>query len=363
MSQYSHYRKNKPKEPEINELKTRLEFPKVSQLSNFLIFFSFPTFDVYSSMSVWHTGNNLPQQKLTSQYPPTMHDTDNNFSHTLETLVRDYNMVQQYNAALFTQCLFAIYSGNKSCYEDISKLKFKLLAKDPVQEEAKTYREHREKKGVNDSDGWDDNNASTSTNHVRDNGWGDTNTSSKGARDNGWGDSNKSSWNDRSKDDSNSRGGFGGRREGRPDDWPCTKCDYKTNFGSRNECFKCKEPRGDSGSSFGGAQQRPRREPRPDDWACECGYKTNFGNRTECFKCHKPKDDSSNDSGFGGKRSSSGWDDEENDSKKQKTDNGGGENWDDEVPSTSAKSAETAEVVIEKKTEINPAMKDGEDWD
>lgn len=38
-------------------------------------------------------------------------------------------------------------------------------------------------------------------------------------------------------------------RQARPDDWDCTKCSFKGNFGSRSECFKCYEPRDESSTS------------------------------------------------------------------------------------------------------------------
>lgn len=74
-------------------------------------------------------------------------------------------------------------------------------------------------------------------------------------------------------------------------EWYCTdsSCGAK-NFGNRTECFKCSEPKGD-------AQDVPSTDsgfkPRANDWICtdsSCGVK-NFGSRNECFKCHEPKGD------------------------------------------------------------------------
>lgn len=73
------------------------------------------------------------------------------------------------------------------------------------------------------------------------------------------------------------------------------------NFASRTECFKCKEPKpegaggggGNDGGGWGGSSEqnggsRPPREPRAGDWDCSCGV-NNFASRNECFKCKEPK--------------------------------------------------------------------------
>jgi hypothetical protein len=297
-------------------------------------------------MSVWHTGNNLPE----NNYIPStsnMTDTNNNPNnqHTLESLLNDYNKISVFNNQIFTQCLFAIFSNNPEKCEIWSHAKFKALNMTPEPVEAKSYKEHREMKY---------NKGNTET---KDDGWGDELSTSN----NGWDDDSSSSnrgWGDKNNSRSYTNGG--GRREGRQDDnWACKKCDYKTNFGSRSECFKCKEPRTDGGGA------RPRREARSDDWACTiCDYKTNFGNRNECFKCKEPRGDSgSRISGqsrsYGNKRSfenekkvSSGWSDDESDAKKPKIEETNAtKNWDDE-PATK----------VEAKTEVNTAVCGDEDW-
>lgn len=358
----SGYRKNKTKEPEINELKTRY-FSNLKYLHS--TFYSISSIVHNSSMSVWHTGNNLPEHNY---IPPTknMNDQNNNTNatlpmqqnanqHTLETLLADYNQISVYNNHIFTQCLFAIFSMNPEKCENWSQAKFKALKYTPEPVEAKSYREHREMK--------------VKAEPKVDSGWGDEISTSSRPSNNGWEDDASFSSGNRGYG-GGSRGGGGnnngGGRQGRAEDWACTKCDYKTNYGTRNECFKCKEPREDGGGApRGGA--RPRREPRPDDWACtSCDYKTNFGNRNECFKCHEPKSDSgSGGSGstrkFGNKRSfdddnkvSSGWSDDESDAKKPKLDENtvkpSGDDWDDEP----------AAAKVEKKTVENSAVCDDE---
>lgn len=80
---------------------------------------------------------------------------------------------------------------------------------------------------------------------------------------------------------------------GRKPDWICDGCGAKV-FGSKDTCFKCQEPKGnskdapaDGDGGYGGA---PR--GRKSDWICDgCGAKV-FGSKDTCFKCQAPKGDS-----------------------------------------------------------------------
>ncbi|XP_037046798.1 ATP-dependent RNA helicase vasa-like [Bradysia coprophila] len=72
-------------------------------------------------------------------------------------------------------------------------------------------------------------------------------------------------------------------------EWICTDTSCATkNFGHRTECFKCYAAKGDAED----VAAEPYK-PRASDWICtnsSCALK-NFGNRFECFKCHEPKGD------------------------------------------------------------------------
>ncbi|XP_055295049.1 ATP-dependent RNA helicase vasa isoform X2 [Sitodiplosis mosellana] len=91
-------------------------------------------------------------------------------------------------------------------------------------------------------------------------------------------------------------------RGGRPNDWICDSCGAKV-FGSKTTCFKCQADKGDSkdapaddgGNSFrsnnrdgGDGGSRPGPGGKPGDWTCACGV-SNYASRNECFKCQEPK--------------------------------------------------------------------------
>lgn len=80
-----------------------------------------------------------------------------------------------------------------------------------------------------------------------------------------------------------SRGGFK-----RANDWICSECNAKV-FGSKDSCFKCQAPKGDSKDAP--PDDGSRGSGRPSDWICNsCSAKV-FGSRNECFKCQEPKGD------------------------------------------------------------------------
>ncbi|OEL21405.1 hypothetical protein BAE44_0017577 [Dichanthelium oligosanthes] len=71
----------------------------------------------------------------------------------------------------------------------------------------------------------------------------------------------------------------------KPGDWNCKNCQH-LNFGRRDYCQRCHDPRPDlqfsDGYSTGGVLTSL--DIRPGDWYCSCGYH-NFASRSSCFKC------------------------------------------------------------------------------
>merc|ERR1711962_1985405 len=90
-------------------------------------------------------------------------------------------------------------------------------------------------------------------------------------------------------------GGGGGRH---PGDWDCPECQFM-NFGSRDECLKCRARRGGGGGGY--RRRDSSRSPprgggggsrRPGDWFCSQCQFSNFASRERCFKCAASKDSS-----------------------------------------------------------------------
>ncbi|CAL4187945.1 unnamed protein product [Meganyctiphanes norvegica] len=94
------------------------------------------------------------------------------------------------------------------------------------------------------------------------------------------------------------RGGGGGGGGRHPGDWDCPECQFM-NFGSRDECLKCRARRGGGG---GYRRRDSSRSPprggggggsrRPGDWFCSQCQFSNFASRERCFKCAASKDSS-----------------------------------------------------------------------
>merc|ERR1711942_81466 len=88
-------------------------------------------------------------------------------------------------------------------------------------------------------------------------------------------------------------GGGGGRH---PGDWDCPECQFM-NFGSRDECLKCRARRGGGGGGY--RRRDSSRSPprggggggsrRPGDWYCSQCQFSNFASRERCFKCAASK--------------------------------------------------------------------------
>lgn len=83
-------------------------------------------------------------------------------------------------------------------------------------------------------------------------------------------------------------GSMKGRGSGaRGQDWTCADCGL-SNFSTRNECRKCNKPRPEGeGSSFEGGRSMPPSK----EWLCESCKFQNRMTRKECMKCQAPKPD------------------------------------------------------------------------
>lgn len=70
-----------------------------------------------------------------------------------------------------------------------------------------------------------------------------------------------------------------------PCDWDCRSCRY-LNFGKRESCQRCGEPKLGLGTPAGGALSNPSNwAVKPGDWYCyNCGVH-NYASRSNCFKC------------------------------------------------------------------------------
>ncbi|KAG0459758.1 hypothetical protein HPP92_022886 [Vanilla planifolia] len=71
-------------------------------------------------------------------------------------------------------------------------------------------------------------------------------------------------------------------------DWNCRCCQH-LNFGRRDACQRCGDPRIGAGVCTGGeVRQAGTVEVKPGDWYCTCGVH-NFASRQSCFKCGSSK--------------------------------------------------------------------------
>jgi hypothetical protein len=81
--------------------------------------------------------------------------------------------------------------------------------------------------------------------------------------------------------------GGGGGGGGRQSDWVCAVC-HKFNYGRRNTCHHCENPRQeDMTTDEGGVSQRAVGD---SNWRCgNCRTALNFRSRTTCWQCEAPR--------------------------------------------------------------------------